>query len=142
MTDFVRKNKFMVHVAAEILCLVVLVTFLVKTHKGIYEHIKYLEQKLYQYESVLEKHDQLLNTLLNKKVSFKEPIKTTIPSSSPRPIPTSKSPPPAPPSLPSPPLPQRHTEIEDDVKITDITEDEEMDKEISDEVRKVLEESQ
>lgn len=77
--EFIKNNKFLVHVVAEVSCLCLVVLYIAKNNKGIYNHMQYLEQKLYQYENILEKHDQLLSTLLNKKVSFKEPLNTQIP---------------------------------------------------------------
>ncbi len=75
MTDFIKKNKFLVHVVTEICCLSLVVFYMVRSNKNIYNHLQYLEQKLYKYEAILERHEQSLNTLLNKKVSLNEPLK-------------------------------------------------------------------
>ena len=104
MSEFIKKNKFLVHVASEVLCLCLIIMYIFKNNRGIYNHIQYLEQKLYTYETILEKHEQLLNKLLNKKVQFKEPVKTVQhhPSQTFRrqSVENHPSPPPSPPSPP------------------------------------------
>jgi len=148
MAEFIKNNKFLVHVAAEISFVCILVIYIYKNNRNTYSHIQYLEQKLYAYESILEKHEQLLNTLLSKKVSFKEPLKISKSDYSP----TSPTPPSSPLSPPTPPsspslspssslsFSNKIRSIDDnDVKIVENDEvnDEIMDNEINEELNKL-----
>ena len=126
MSEFIQKNKFLVHVCTEVSCLCLLVLYMVKNNNSIYKHMKYLEQKLNHYDNVLEKHDQLLTALLNKKVSFKE-----------QPVQVRK---PTPQSKPATPPPQQSAvSYDDDEEIieTPSIEDDNLDEEIQEELNKL-----
>jgi len=69
MTEFIKKNKLLTHVVAECSCLCLMFIYINRTNNNLGKQIQFLEQKLYQYENILEKHDQILSTLLNKKIN-------------------------------------------------------------------------
>jgi hypothetical protein len=148
MSEFLKNNKFLVHVASEVFCLCIIIMYIFKNNRGIYNHMQYLEQKLYACENVLEKHDQLLSTLLNRKVhsvqSQHQPslqptrqMPELSRSSSP---PPSHPPPSHPPPSPSPPT-QAVVFVQDDEDVevieTPEVEEDNMDEEINEELNKL-----
>lgn len=69
MTDFIKKNKFLTHVIVECSCLCLMFLYVNRTSNNLGKQIQFLEQKIYQYENILEKHDQILNSILNRKLN-------------------------------------------------------------------------
>ncbi len=79
MADFIKKNKFLAHVITEICCLALVVSYIMKTNRNTNTHLQFLEQKLYQYEAILDRHERSLDVLMSKHVSFREPLKVYSP---------------------------------------------------------------
>jgi hypothetical protein len=87
MSEFISKNKFLIHVSVEVLVLCMIVLYISRNNSGIYNHMRYLEQKLYIIEQTLENHQQILSGMGQQ-----------VPS-----------PPPAPRAIPQPPQPPQPT---------------------------------
>jgi hypothetical protein len=102
MSEFIQRNKLMIHIAAEITFGCLLVLYVLRSNKSLYTRIIYLEDKLSQFEKTLQEQDQLIQSLLrnNRKVDSVPP--TSLPTLSP----ISQSPPTAKPKRLRPPQPK------------------------------------
>jgi hypothetical protein len=125
----VKKNKFLVHVATEAICLCFILIYVVKCNRTLKSRVQYLEDKIFQCENVLAKHDSLFSKLLQRPVSY-------------QPKPTRhRSPQPSSPPTPPPPTP-RHTQpvevqYSETLLIEDIDYENGMDDEINEELNKL-----
>ena len=121
-----KKNKFLVHVATEAICLCFILVYVVKCNRSLKSRVKYLEDKLFQCENVLAKHDHLFSKLLQRPVSYQpKPTRHSPPPPQPRQQTEQQSPPPTP-SHPS-----------DSLLIEDIDYENGMDDEINEELNKL-----
>lgn len=67
MSEFIQRNKLMIHIAAEITFGCLLILYVLRSNKGLYSRIIYLEDKLSQFEKTLQEQDQLIQSLLRTK---------------------------------------------------------------------------
>lgn len=76
MTEFIKNNKFTIHIVTEIICMCGIVMFINRNNKSIYEHFKYIEDKLEMYKKKIEDQDNVIE-LLKRKVIYFDNVLTT-----------------------------------------------------------------
>jgi hypothetical protein len=136
MSEFIKQNKLIAHIFAEIACMCCIVLYINNNNKRVCGYISGLEAKITHYENILQKHENMLNKILDiktKKVTFKTqeaPPKKHIVAKQ-----KSVSPPPPPRAL----SPIYEDESDDDIEViqTKSVEEDYLDEEISDELNRL-----